>query len=353
MPNEPTEPDSPSPLELEGRERNRLSKKKRTPFALAGVILLMMIACDPGEQEESNAPTVAEGSETAAPVSATDPFFLDLRTGEKTPLAENLSGGYAYVASPDGKRLVYGTNYSGCSGTGKTKVANIAGTHIRTLRSPKGLNFCAARWSPDGTKLVYQARNGRSERDVGNLFVHDLSSGRRTQLTHLELTNAWWWYLSPSFGPPGGYPFSNATGPDDVIFHLPRRSTATTKWDVWSVPMTGGEATLLVRNAVFPMLRAEGPEGLRVAFLSPSANDFAGRSIMTARPIPGSDVRQTRVKANREIWWPRMSPDGSRIVYQDGGHVYVVEIFTGETSEVAVGQTAEWLDDDTLILTPG
>lgn len=47
-----------------------------------------------------------------------------------------------------------------------------------------------------------------------------------------------------------------------------------------------------------------------------------------------------------------MSPDGSQIAYQDSGSTYVVDVSTGESSEVADGDTAEWLDNDTLILTP-
>ena len=47
-----------------------------------------------------------------------------------------------------------------------------------------------------------------------------------------------------------------------------------------------------------------------------------------------------------------MSPDGSRIAYQDGGSIYVVDLLTHESSKVADGNTAEWLDNDTLIVAP-
>jgi hypothetical protein len=36
------------------------------------------------------------------------PFLLDLRTGERTPLAESLAGGFNYVASPTAE-VAYGT----------------------------------------------------------------------------------------------------------------------------------------------------------------------------------------------------------------------------------------------------
>jgi Tol biopolymer transport system component len=222
-----------------------------------------------------------------------------------------------------------------------TTVANIDGTDASKIQAPEGLAICAARWSPDGTELVYQLRAGAS-RDVGNLFVEDLSSGRRTQLTDLALHKAWWWYLHPSFSTDG----------HSVIFQLPRSSSEATGWDVWSVPVTGGEPTLLLKNASLPRYF---PDGKTMAFLSPWSNDFAGTKIST---ISGASVgdpqaaRRTLVEANGSISWPETSPDGSRIAYEDGGSIYVVEVSTGESSEVAIGNTAEWLDEDTLIVAP-
>jgi hypothetical protein len=60
--------------------------------------------------------------------------------------------------------------------------------------------------------------------------------------------------------------------------------------------------------------RACCPEGEEIAFVLPTPNDFGGHSIMTARLIPGSDIRSTLVEANDSIWWPTRSPDGQKIV---------------------------------------
>jgi hypothetical protein len=303
-----------------------------------GLPLLRHLAEDALTNLDEGAP--ANGATT----TVSGPFFLDLRTGKRTALADNLAGGESYVASPDGTRLVYNTcRDGGCHGADVMTVANIDGTDARTLQSPQGLNDYGARWSPDGTKLVYQGRNPAAPHSVGNLFVQDLSSGRRTQLTDFERSRAWW-FLSPSFSPDGR----------NVIFHLPRGSSRTTKWDVWSVPVTGGEPTLVLRNAAFPMLNPyPGPEGIAIQFVLPMASNFAGQSIMTGRPIPDSDIRGTVVAAKDSIRWPTVASDGDRIAYQDGGSIYVVDIRTGESSQVADGETAEWLDDDTLIVNPG
>jgi hypothetical protein len=42
-----------------------------------------------------------------------------------------------------------------------------------------------------------------------------------------------------------------------------------------------------------------------------------------------------------------------RIAYVDSDGVYLVDVATGETSRVAIGEFPEWFDNDTLIIAPG
>jgi Tol biopolymer transport system component len=349
----------PGALERQQKRQVRAARNKRLgAFAVAAAMGVAAVAVILETRTGQVARTPTGQPSTVAPGTSSGPFLLDLRTGEKTPLPANLAGGVSYVPSPDGTRLLYLTCLGQpCSEKADvTTVANVDGTDARTLRSPEGLNYYGARWSPDGTKIVYQERKAETN-DVGNLFVEDLSTGRRTQLTHLNLSRpavlteappgGWWWFLSPSFSPDGR----------NVIFHMPRSSSQTTNWDVWSVPVTGGEPTLVLRNAAFPVLNPSGgPEGVEIAFVSPMPNAFAGRGIMTGRPIPDSDIRRTLVEAKSSIWWPAFSPDGRRIAYQDGGSIYVVGVrdlwSVDIAKKVASGDTAEWLDNDTLIVAP-
>jgi Tol biopolymer transport system component len=340
-------PPEPGALERQQKRQVRAARNKRiAAFAVAAAIGLAAVALILETRGGQNTRTPANQPSTEAPGTFSGPFFLNLRYDRKTPLPENLSGGYSYVASPDGTRLAYSSSRSGgCVRADGITVANIDGTVVRTLKSPAGLTYCAPRWSPDGAKLVYQERNGAVDDSVGNLFVQEVSTGRRVQVTDLKLSRAWWWFLSPSFSPDGR----------NVIFHLPRSSSETTKWDVWSAPVIGGgKPTLMLRNAAFPILTSSGgPEGPRIAFVPPKHNDFAGQSIMTGRPVAESDMRQTLVEAKRSIWWPTLSPDGTRIAFQDGGSIYVVSISDPDINlKVAEGNTAEWLDNDTLIVTP-
>jgi Tol biopolymer transport system component len=341
------EPDVDSWREQEKRQRNANRNKKVGAFAVAAAIVLVAVVWIVGIRGGEDTTTPADEPGTVAPGGISGPLFLDLRTGERTPLPEAIvpegvgdGVNVFYTASPDGTRIAYNTCHSGgCSKADEMAVADIDGSDARSLRLPEGLNGYAPDWSPDGTKIVYQLRNGASNgRDLGNLFVQDLSSGQTTQLTDLERATAGWWFMSPRFSPDGR----------SVIFHLARDASATTKFDVWSVPVTGGEPTLMLRNAFFPMVL---PDGEGIAFVEPSGFDLSGDRISIA---DAEQHLRTLVKANVAIAFPTMSPDGSGIAYQDGGSIYVVDASTGESSKVADGNydNVSWLDDDTLIVAP-
>jgi hypothetical protein len=112
--------------------------------------------------------------------------------------------------------------------------------------------------------------------------------------------------------------------------------------------VAGGEPTLLLRDAATPIYF---PDGNRIAFVDPSSTQFHGSSISIAN-TEGPPSRRTLVKAKDSIWWPTMSPDGTGIAFQDLGSIYVVDVSSGESSVVAYAENAEWLDADTLIVTP-
>jgi len=283
-------------------------------------------------------PSVATSPATVTPQIPTRAFFLEVRTGTKTALPSTstedvaFDDGYYYVPSPDGSRM-----YWESPGTAASLVAERDGSQGRRL-DPKGdIDYYAGGWSPDGTKIVYQRRDSSGD-DFGDLVVEDVSSGRTTRITDLEQSSVdvdGWWYLSPTFSPDGR----------NVIYQWPQPSSSGITWALWSVPVTGGEPDLLVKNAA----QATTSHGTTYAFVRPTPTFFAGSSLVIATP----DGFRTIAKAGSDdIFEPKMSPDGRKVAYQSGDSIYVVDVSTEKTSRVGVGRMAAWVDNDTLIVAP-
>ena len=95
------------------------------------------------------------------------------------------------------------------------------------------------------------------------------------------------------------------------------------------------------------------PDRREIAFVEPTSSNFEGYRIAIANADGHDGGRRTLVEAGDLIWWPAISPDGSRIVYRVGDYsLHVVDVSTGASSEVADGENADWVDDDTLIVNP-
>lgn len=320
--------------------------KARHGRSLGLALLLVAAGCTsaPEGTDKTTSPPTGASDSSPPPTVQDGAFFLDLRTGTQTPLSNTsvedfgsgapFNEGHYYAVSPDGSRIYWEDNC--CSAADVAAVASSDGSQGRRLDPTGPINYYAGGWSPDGAKIVYQRRDGSGdEGPFGDLVVEDMVSGRKTRIDlglGSQSPESGWWYLAPTFSPDGR----------DVIFQLPRGPSPMTKWDLWSVPVTGGEPTLLVRNAA----QAATFDGPTYAFVRPMPDSFDCCRLVIATP----DGFRTLVEAS--IFEPKMSPDGSRIAYQDGGSIYVVDVSTGESREVAYGRMAAWLDDDTLIVAP-
>jgi hypothetical protein len=45
-----------------------------------------------------------------------------------------------------------------------------------------------------------------------------------------------------------------------------------------------------------------------------------------------------------------ISPDGTRVAYEQNGSAYIADVTTGRTTEVTTGTQPAWADDHTLIV---
>jgi dipeptidyl aminopeptidase/acylaminoacyl peptidase len=332
------EPDQDSWRKQE--ERHHRADRRRKFGALAVAAMVAIVAAvgivwnlggDDGADDTTPA-TAGVGTGVGTGVGP-ETTLVDLRAGTSTPI-EGLSLPGDLDVSPDGTRIA--------SSGHKIIVADLDGTNVQRFDSTRGGGVDAPRWSPDGRTIVYQVREPATEK-TGNLFALDVASGNVTQLTDLEQISVGLWYMSPSYSPDGGSVlFTSArpcgscapsNGEDDQLV-----------WHLWSIPASGGEPTLVLRDAG---LGEYSPDGSTIAYTGISGDgEFGGLWIANA---DGSDRRQLLAG---EYFLPRWSPDGTRIAYGDeSGSVWVIDVGTGETTRVAdrVGWP-EWVDDDTLLI---
>lgn len=167
----------------------------------------------------------------------------------------------------------------------------------------------APRWSPDGRTIVYQG-DGPDE-EIGNLFALDVASGDVTQLTDLEQISSHLWYMSPSYSPDGG----------SILFTSPRGQCGSCTpsigksdrqvWHLWSIPSSGGEPTIVLRDAGHGEY---SPDGSTIAYARISGDaEFGGLWLANA------DGRDRRQLVAGELIMPRWSPDGTKIAFVDDG----------------------------------
>jgi Tol biopolymer transport system component len=307
--------------------------------AVVGTVMVFVVGAmscssDPPSSSATSPTTSTSTAPSTSPVAeVSEASLVDLRTGDVTSLPENILGGTLYFTSPDRTMFAYNPC---CDSPSPAFVANVDGTGVREI-TPDGVDGFGVRWSPDGSMLVYQGRDATTL-EIGDLFVVDVATGETTQITDLGRATYGWWFLAPTFGPDG----------ETIVFHVPSGpdDDATTRWDLWSVPVAGGEPSLLVRDASVP---AYAPDGETIAYLDSPRGFWASPRLMIA-DVGGGDPRV--LVEGDQIDDPRWSPDGTSIVYGDIDGIHVVDVSTGEASLVAEGESADWFGGDTLVVVP-
>jgi Tol biopolymer transport system component len=330
-----TEPDVDSWVEQERRMRRTQRKQKIGAFALVAAIAVaafVFVLYDSDDDQRGAIP--AADPETAAPVLERGFALYELGTGEVT-YTGIIGTSSAVDVSPDGTKMVYVSTSTGAADT--VHVANVDGSDVQVFdRTNAAGEAVAPRWSPDGTKVVYQGKPSSDE--IGNLFVLDVTTGRSERITDLDTIEAGLWWMAPTFS------FDGQT----VFFNKPRRAGIGTTdtdqhWDVWSVSASGGEPTLIRRNAFAVDV---SPAGNAIVYSEPASGE-----IYVARP----DGTNARKIADGPSEIPRWSPDGSQIAYTDaGGAIRVLDVDTGDINDqTGAFGWAEWVGADTLMVEMG
>jgi Tol biopolymer transport system component len=290
------------------------------------------------------------GDRTSPPADQQEPtglepgaYALDLATGSTTRLPGDTGGWTEFDASPDGTELAFTSN---ATGTSQVQVMNVDGTGVRTVtHDPAGADYAA--WSPDGSRIAYAGyAKGGTDR---NVFVVDLASGARTQLTH-ERDDVYRMDWSPD-GRRILYAVSIGSAPD------PSGTGAGAIFQLRAVDVQTGEVRKLA--GTHDELASEGtwsPDGNRIAFDrgtdSTTSLGFDPAEIWT---MDANGANQERlISIDAPAIGASWSPDGRLIAYwraegADSG-TYVVDVQTGEERRVGPGAFPTWLDSDTLIV---
>ena len=80
--------------------------------------------------------------------------------------------------------------------------------------------------------------------------------------------------------------------------------------DIYTMPITGGNATLILGGAAYEMQPRFSPDGKRIAF----ASDRDGLTNVWTADLSGKDLRQISKEREREVSNPAWTPDGQYLV---------------------------------------
>jgi hypothetical protein len=284
------------------------------------------------------------------PPAIRGPYLYDLDSGAATPLPpavlpDDIDTLFSLKVSPDGQWIAYTactwpTDADwGCSGA-EGAVMRRDGTERVALPITEDQSVADVVWSPDGRSLAYQLIDPRlpgqkgEEFGVGELYVYDRPTGRSARVTDITLEKSDWWVLLYSFTADGR----------SLLYDLPGGSGPNDPWDVWSVPVTGGTAHRVIRDA-------RAPEALRdasgIAYVVPIRGSWAGSAI---RLVDSAGDDRELVAAEVAIDGVQSAPGGQRLAYEDRGTTSVVDVRSGTVEKIADQGMYGWADDHTLIL---
>jgi Tol biopolymer transport system component len=154
-------------------------------------------------------------------------------TAAATRMIASTGGEWAPRLSPDGKNMVFTSDRSGSI---QVWTADAEGRDQRQLTHIEGSNKSAARFSPNGQKIVFiSTRGGESD-----IFTMDIDGTKPKRIAHGSARDT-----APSWSADGRW----------IYFASDRDG----QFEVWKVPVSGGDAVQLTKNGGYAALAS--PEG--------------------------------------------------------------------------------------------
>lgn len=200
--------------------------------------------------------------------------------------------------SPDGSRLAFAGSADGIY---DVYVMNIDGSGFEQLTTDAATDF-AVTWTPDGSALLFTSdRNG--DYDIVRL---DVSTKAVTSVTT---------------GPSNDY--DPAISPDGTRLAFTSDRRDQNSYDVWLAGIDGSDPVRLTVGTAEEVgdsyMPTWSPDGSRIAFASNRTDDFEVYSM----PVAGGEATNLSQNPAASDGWarPQWSPDGSTIVYPSEGNV--------------------------------
>ncbi len=198
-----------------------------------------------------------------------------LTVTEQAPPDLQIAGQIVFESKRDGNREIYVMN---ADGTGQTRLTN------------NSLWDGGAKWSPDGTKIVFHSdafQNGKYE-----VFVMNPDGSNQTNLTNNSADD-----LNPSWSPDG----------TKIAFATKR----TGNEEVFVMNADGTGQTNLTNNSAGDGTPSWSPDGTMIAFNS-NRNGNNDIFVMNVDGTGQTNLTSSSDHENSPIW----SPDGTKIIYQ-------------------------------------
>jgi Tol biopolymer transport system component len=341
------------------RRRDRKRRNQKIRAGVLGVAVALAVALSIARALLTADPLPAD-SPSVEPLAdlGTGAFFVDIRTGEASPLPSSITsipGAGNFDSSPDGSMILFDNAgnrpRSSEPGLHQIYVATIDGTGVRLLTDDP-VGAVEGRWSPDGTNVVYLG--GRDPADWRRLPIEltvvDVATGDTTVVFTDRAARD---IEAPSFSPDGR---------SILVWrgHLGYRR------HLWAVPLTGGDPEPILEGQD----RYDGsfsPDGSAFALqrLSSWSQGNAGGTcseLWLSDADGGDERRLTRCDAGERLSGATLqggwSPAGARIAYgvrqffTAGAHrqLFVLDVRTGHSTLLSAGIGQDWLDDETLIV---
>jgi Tol biopolymer transport system component len=315
----------------ESHQRRRMRNRKLGAYAVVAAMIAVGAIAIVSTQQRDTGETQPAGTTdvSSAPGGAViTNSYVDIETGERSPVPIRLSGARLLEVSPNGEAVAYNT----CCDDDAIFVANLDGSDPKVI-TPDELDGYGPTWIDD-ERILFQGRPELTV-ELGDLYVANLSTDEITMVVDLPDERNGAWIVISDVSPDG----------TTVLYHLPRGQGEDAEWDLWTASLAGGEPTLLRKDAGYAQYTTDGS----IVFLDHPV-PFHGDAIWIMDG-DGSDARPIVERPGASFSWPRVSPDGTKVTYGHDGTVEWVGIESGKvTTTEELNEEPAWYGNDKLIV---